>query len=143
MIAYIMVFATGQIVASGVVQEEVFSLVEPLPDTQIIPNQNAQPDTGYYYDFDSETVKPFPAKPDGYYKWDYQTKTWVPDADAASLAVLAQRDKMLQESDWTQLPDVPLTEEQKTAWATYRQELRDIPEQSGYPFSINWPTPPQ
>jgi hypothetical protein len=32
----------------------------------------------------------------------------------------------LQNSDWTQLPDVPLTEEQKAAWATYRQALRDF-----------------
>ena len=37
-----------------------------------------------------------------------------------------KRDARLQASDWTQLPDAPLTAEKKAEWATYRQELRDI-----------------
>jgi hypothetical protein len=36
------------------------------------------------------------------------------------------RDGMLARSDWTQLPDSPLTESQRAEWATYRQALRDI-----------------
>lgn len=43
-------------------------------------------------------------------------------------------------SDWTQLPDVPL--ETKAVWAEYRQQLRDITNQTD-PFNIVWPTPPQ
>lgn len=39
----------------------------------------------------------------------------------------AIRDALLMESDWTQLSDVSLTEEQKTAWSVYRQQLRDLP----------------
>lgn len=38
------------------------------------------------------------------------------------------RDSLLIESDWTQLSDVYLTDEQKTAWTIYRQQLRDLPE---------------
>ena len=38
------------------------------------------------------------------------------------------RDKLLSETDWTQIPDVSLTPETKTAWATYRQALRDMPD---------------
>jgi hypothetical protein len=41
--------------------------------------------------------------------------------------VRTQRNKLLTESDWTQLPDVPLTEEKKGEWRTYRQALRDLP----------------
>ena len=37
------------------------------------------------------------------------------------------RDRLLAESDWTQLPDSPLTDSKKQAWATYRQALRDFP----------------
>ena len=37
------------------------------------------------------------------------------------------RNKFLQDSDWTQLPDAPLTQLQKSAWAIYRQILRDLP----------------
>jgi hypothetical protein len=37
------------------------------------------------------------------------------------------RDRLLADSDWTQLPDNGLSDEQRAAWATYRQELRDAP----------------
>jgi hypothetical protein len=46
---------------------------------------------------------------------------------------------LLQASDWTQLPDVPVDTQ---AWATYRQALRDITDQEGYPLSITWPETP-
>lgn len=51
------------------------------------------------------------------------------------------RDSLLTRSDWTQLPDVP--SETKEAWAAYRQALRDITKQTGYPYEINWPTVPK
>ena len=54
----------------------------------------------------------------------------------------AERNKLLADSDWTQLPDVPLTDEQKTAWQTYRQALRDITSAPGWPDAIEWPVPP-
>jgi hypothetical protein len=50
-----------------------------------------------------------------------------------------RRDALIAETDWTQLPDVPLAT--KEAWAAYRQALRDITTQSD-PRSIVWPTPP-
>ena len=55
-------------------------------------------------------------------------------------AARQQRNALLLASDWTQLPDVPLAT--KEAWATYRQALRDITEQEGYPLNINWPLTP-
>jgi len=85
----------------------------------------------------------FPPKPSGAYTFDYTSKTWVAQPDAQSQTIISQRNKLLYESDWTQIPNNPLTTEQQTAWATYRQELRDIPSQSGYPFNVIWPTPPQ
>ncbi len=66
---------------------------------------------------------------------------FVPDAPSLHPALLL-RAQMLRSSDWTQLPDVPMTLEQRTQWATYRQALRDITAQPGYPFNIIWPTPP-
>jgi hypothetical protein len=51
----------------------------------------------------------------------------------------AKRNSLLQQSDWTQVADAPVD---KAAWATYRQELRDITEQAGFPATINWPTAP-
>jgi hypothetical protein len=51
------------------------------------------------------------------------------------------RDGLLKSSDWTQLPDVP--QATKDMWATYRQALRDITEQAGFPSNVTWPTAPQ
>jgi hypothetical protein len=56
--------------------------------------------------------------------------------------VRLKRRPLLRQSDWTQGPDAPLTAEQKTAWATYRQALRDITAQSGFPLNVIWPTEP-
>jgi len=55
----------------------------------------------------------------------------------------AERDKKLAACDWTQLADSPLTDEQKTAWGTYRQALRDVPAQDGFPWEITWPSEPE
>lgn len=58
-------------------------------------------------------------------------------------AVRAQRDKLLAVTDWAVLPDSPLDESSKTALKTYRQALRDVPQQEGFPNSISWPNMPE
>jgi len=55
--------------------------------------------------------------------------------------VRANRNKLLSESDWTQIIDSPFTDEQKEEWKLYRQLLRDITLQSD-PFNISWPVKP-
>lgn len=94
---------------------------------------------GKQYRASDGTLKPIPPKPSEYHKFDYNTKQWVADVAAAWAGARAERDRRLQETDWTQLPDVPL--ETKEAWAVYRQALRDITEQPD-PFNIQWPVPP-
>ena len=59
------------------------------------------------------------------------------------MQVRAQRNSLLTLCDWTQLPDAPLTAEQKQEWAEYRQVLRDVPEQAGFPDAVVWPTNPE
>lgn len=54
----------------------------------------------------------------------------------------AKRAGLLRQSDWTQLPDVPLTAAQKSDWAAYRQALRDVTAQPTFPQSVTWPVPP-
>ena len=53
--------------------------------------------------------------------------------------VRTYRDYILTASDWTQVADAPVD---TAAWATYRQALRDIPAQSGFPDNITWPQEP-
>jgi hypothetical protein len=63
-----------------------------------------------------------------------------PTNEELAMTIRFRRSALLKESDWTQLPDVPQTT--RDAWATYRQALRDITLQSGFPTSINWPVTP-
>ena len=56
-----------------------------------------------------------------------------------SSEVRTQRNEKLSGSDWTQVADSPVD---KAIWATYRQALRDITAQSGFPYTITWPDAP-
>ena len=56
--------------------------------------------------------------------------------------VREKRAILLDGSDWTQLPDVPMSDEKRAEWATYRQDLRDITTQAN-PATVSWPTPPE
>ena len=56
-------------------------------------------------------------------------------------SVRAERNQKLKETDWTQLDDSP--GQSKLAWATYRQALRDVPEQTGFPWEVQWPNEPE
>jgi hypothetical protein len=51
-----------------------------------------------------------------------------------------KRNSLLRQSDWTQLVDVNLTEQEKAAWQVYRQALRDVTAQSGFPENVEWPS---
>lgn len=57
-------------------------------------------------------------------------------------ALRQERDRLLYQTDWTQLPVNPLTVEQKVSWETYRQELRDLPDNTIDINNVVWPTPP-
>lgn len=65
----------------------------------------------------------------------------IKKADLTALATQArvQRDALLTQSDWTQVADAPVDQ---AAWATYRQALRDVPAQAGFPDAIDWPAVP-
>jgi hypothetical protein len=55
-------------------------------------------------------------------------------------AIRIRRNKLLSDSDYTQLGDVY---KDKSGWATYRQQLRDLPSTITDPFNVTWPTPPE
>lgn len=52
------------------------------------------------------------------------------------------RNQKLTQSDWTQVSDAPFTEEQKVSWQSYRQALRDLPENTEDPKNPVWPVSP-
>jgi hypothetical protein len=63
------------------------------------------------------------------------------DAEQAT-AVRADRNTRLAACDWTQLSDAPLDLDGKSYWALYRETLRMIPQQSGFPWDVQWPPEP-
>jgi hypothetical protein len=55
-------------------------------------------------------------------------------------SVRAKRNELLAQSDYTQLADAPGN---ATAWASYRDALRNLPTRSGFPWTMTWPTKPE
>ena len=54
----------------------------------------------------------------------------------------AMRNQMLMDTDWTQSPDSPFTDSEKTSWKTYRQSLRDITDSATSLDDVTWPGKP-
>lgn len=72
--------------------------------------------------------------------YTYDGTTWTaPIVRVSPDKIREQRDELLSASDWTQVADAPVDQ---AAWATYRQALRDIPAQDGFPDNVVWPTQP-
>ena len=69
------------------------------------------------------------------------TRTAEPISDEDAWAIVrAMRNNELTATDWTQLPDSPLTPEKKAEWAIYRQALRDVTTQEN-PREVVWLDP--
>ena len=76
--------------------------------------------------------------------WSYIDGVFSPPPDDVSdeeksERIRLTRDRKLAQSDWTQVADAPVDQ---AAWATYRQALRDIPSQAGFPNEVVWPIEP-
>jgi hypothetical protein len=78
--------------------------------------------------------------------WTQQYVVTALDEEETNIKVLTQavqvrveRDRLLLLCDWTQVADAPVDKE---VWATYRQALRDITAQAGFPWTITWPDAP-
>jgi hypothetical protein len=97
-----------------------------------------------YFDPATQTREHGPALLiDGVWTQNYIVTDLSADESAATVGaqwtvIRAERNKLLVESDWTQLPDAPVD---AAAWATYRQALRDVTDQAN-PFAIIWPESP-
>ena len=63
-----------------------------------------------------------------------------PTIEQLAAQTRSQRNSLLAASDWTQVLDAPVDQ---VAWAAYRQALRDITAQAGFPQNINWPVAPE
>jgi hypothetical protein len=69
------------------------------------------------------------------------TEVELPE-DEASENIRNKRNARLATCDWTQLADSPLDADSKAAWALYRESLRRVPQQAGFPWNVQWPSEP-
>lgn len=115
------------------IQREGYEKVDPTPQPTV--------------DYTKNVTEGAPEEQDGSY-----VQTWVvTDASAAEIQqrtdaqaeqVRVERNERLAACDWTQLADSPLNPEAKSAWAFYRENLRMVPDQPGFPWNISWPPKP-
>lgn len=129
----------GQIINSGVCIDSDFDIQQVPENCSILPIQS---NPSFQY-IENGAVIDMPQKPNAWSFFNYLTKTWDADYETADMIQKCKRQLLLSESDWTQIPNGPLTQKQQQAWAVYRQELRDITKQSGYPTNVIWPTQPR
>lgn len=123
----------GKIIKSGVCLDSDLELQGDF----VIETESQIPLNLYY--IKNNKLKEIPEQPLNKNKFDYNLEEWVIDYNLQWDLIKQIRNKLLQDSDWTQLPDVPILT--KSTWAFYRQQLRDITLQSD-PFNIVWPIQP-
>jgi len=86
-----------------------------------------------------EGIIPFTAEEEA--EWDAMEAAYAANADTRKAAqIREERNAKLAATDWTQASDVP--QAVKDSYAPYRQALRDVPTQSGFPNQVVWPTQP-
>ena len=144
MFYYALVDQDGRIHQTGSAPTQEFALpqIEQHKDLTVIEGEYNY-DTDYFVDGE---VRKYPEKPQGFFEFDYVNKTWFDPRSVdeiysqAATEVKNKRKHLLDISDWTQVPDAPVDQ---ASWQVYRQALRDITEQEGFPLNIIWPQPPQ
>lgn len=130
--------STGVILRSGIAQDEKHT---PSGSGKLLvsDNFNISAET-HYVDVRTLSIVEKPTRPGRYHEWDQRSLKWVISPTLVSDDVVFRRNGLLSASDWTQLPDVPL--EAREAWCIYRQALRDITGQPGFPLDVRWPEKP-
>ena len=98
----------------------------------------------HWYDIENDKFIYIGASPSQYASYDIDSLDWVYDTELMKADIRGQRNKLLADTDWTQIPDAPLSGEEQLAFATYRQELRDLMNNLGDDYSelanVTWPT---
>lgn len=100
------------------------------PQPDIATNQVLTEDAPIFSETDQRWTQVWIAR-------DKTTEEIDSEMAAKAAEIRSTRDHLLAESDWTQVADSPVD---KAAWALYRQALRDISSQDGFPWTVIWPT---
>jgi hypothetical protein len=134
----------------GKILQKVKISTEELPenttDIKYLPVENIEFDLkNFRVNLETKELVQLPIFNENTHYFDYTTYSVKPDLFKLINLVKKTRNELLLSSDWTELPSAlaRLGEAKVTEWQTYRQALRDIPQQSGYPLNVIWPEQPQ
>lgn len=135
---------SGQIIATPMIGDPTLVVLNLGDSTYIAGNY---PSDQYYIDIATKQPVAIPNKPFNgltQYTFDWTTKSWIIDQGQTEFAVRAQRNSLLNQTVDQVNPVwyATLTTEQQQELATYRQQLLNVPQQVGFPISIEWPTKP-
>jgi hypothetical protein len=99
--------------------------------------------------YKNNEFKQLPEKPSNYHIWNLETEQWEEPENYQQLLfneaagkVKQERQRLLATTDWTDTVSASTRLENYNEWQFYRQQLRDITTQEGYPFNVEWPTQP-
>lgn len=131
--------SVGMILRTGICPEE--DVLKQAGENEFVLEEKSDYKTQY---IENQQIVDMPPKPNDNYVFNYQTKTWEADLVYADKQARKKRDLLLQQGPDRVNPFWydSMTQTQKDAWATYRQDLLNVPEQSGYPLNIDWPVAP-
>ena len=110
--------------------------LETLAEYNVYPLTVA--DRPSYNNLTEDTVLNTPTEVNG--AWIQSYSVFQKSQEDAERNIREQRNFLLSESDWTQVADAPVNQ---LTWATYRQALRDITAQEGFPFNVTFPAKPE
>lgn len=134
----------GEIVAAYTATEETSAA--NCPDGCFLVNGKFDASLGYfsgqdYIAYTQEQAQKKADRPSYPAHWSNESMSWADarDEERSWSDFRAERNRRLAACDWTQVPDAPVDH---AAWAVYRQELRDLPDNTEDPRNPVWPTPP-
>jgi hypothetical protein len=100
----------------------------------------------YYF---KESFKKLSQRPSNYHNWSLDLEAWIEPENyqqllfnEAASKIKQERQQLLATTDWTDTVSASTRLENYNSWQLYRQQLRDITKQEGYPFNVIWPTQP-
>ena len=133
--------------SNGVVVDDGISLVVHVTKDNMPEGcaHMAQLKSEYVYDMVEHKFVHIGLPPNPHAEWNPETGDWSWDTELLEQDIRRERNRLLTLSDWTQLPDSPLSSDMKDAWSSYRQELRDITsnlEGVSSLLDVNWPIQP-
>ena len=135
--------STGAIIRWGSNPALDISVLETSTEAALEVDSNEVTSDTHYVDSGSLVAKT--TKPSEYHKFNYTTKQWEADTPHCLMLLRIDRDNLLSKSDWTQVSDCKLSDSKIAEWASYRQELRDLPEKYNNIESLSeviFPNPP-